>query len=65
MSSRIPLHRAVVSRQRARLAGAMVFDRRALAFRLRGAPRAPAPAPPPDPFTRQALSLREARNARR
>lgn len=63
MSSRIPLHRAVVSRQRARLAGAMVFDRRALAFRLRGAPR--APAPPPDPFTRQALSLREARNARR
>ncbi|MFT4247756.1 MAG: hypothetical protein QM581_06925 [Pseudomonas sp.] len=65
MSSRIPLHRAVVSRQHMRLAGAMVFDQRALAFHLRGTPRAVEAAPALDRFTRQALSLREARNARR
>lgn len=60
-----PLYRTAVSRQHARLAGAMVFDRRALAFRLRGAPRAKAPAPVLDLFTLQALSLREPGNARR
>lgn len=59
-----PPYRALASRRHARLAGALVFDRNALGFRLRGAPRTDAPAPPLDLFTRQALALREAGNAR-
>lgn len=34
-----PFHRATLSRQHMRLAGAMAFRRGALAFRLRGLPR--------------------------
>lgn len=53
-----PLHRTVISRQHTRLAGALVFDRRAMGFRLRNRAREDAGDTALDAFTVRALSLR-------